>query len=124
MSAKRVLSVGQCFADHGAIVRALQKHCDAEVVSAATAYEAATQLQQADFDLVLVNRVFDADGASGLDFLSAIKGDETLRYLPVMLVSNYPEAQRQAVDLGAMPGFGKAGLDGPALIACVKAVLG
>jgi two-component system chemotaxis response regulator CheY len=124
MSAKRVLSAGQCFADHGSITRTLQKHCEAEVVAAATSDEALALLRQNDFDLVLVNRVFDADGFSGLDLLGDMKADEVLRHVPVMLVSNHEEAQRQAVGLGALPGFGKAGLGGPSMIACVKAVLG
>ena len=58
------------------------------------------------YDLVLVNRVFDADGDSGLEFIAAIKasGDTT----PMMLVSDYADAQAQAVAKGAMPGFGKS----------------
>ena len=31
--------------------------------------------------------------------------------LQVMLVSNYPEAQEEAMRLGALKGFGKAALD-------------
>jgi two-component system chemotaxis response regulator CheY len=123
-AAKRVLSVGQCAADHGAITRTLQKLCQAEVVPADHCDEALALLRGEDFDLVLVNRIFDADGFPGLDLVGLIKSEETLRHLPVMLVSNYDEAQRQAEALGALPGFGKAGLGGAAMIACVKAVLG
>ena len=53
-----------------------------------------------------------------------IKADEGLRDLPVMLVSNHPDAQSEAVRAGAAPGFGKAELGRPAMLARVGAVLG
>jgi CheY-like chemotaxis protein len=124
MNAKRVLSVGQCFADHGAISSTLHQHFGAEVVSAATAAEAFADLRQKRFDLVLVNRVLDADASSGLDLIRQLKEDETFRAVAVMLVSNYADAQRQAVEQGALPGFGKASLGQPEMVSAVKGVLG
>src|SRR5947208_2898845 len=107
MVAKRVLSVGQCMADHGSISRTLHRSFGAEVVAAHTADEALERLRHDTFALVLVNRVLDADGSSGLDLISRVKADEGLRPVPVMLVSNYQDAQGQAVAAGAEPGFGK-----------------
>jgi two-component system chemotaxis response regulator CheY len=124
MPAKRVLSVGQCLADHGSISRTFQRHLDAEVHAADSADDALAQLRQGSFDLVLVNRVFDADGSSGLDLIQRLKADESLRNLPVMLVSNYEDAQRDAVQAGARPGFGKAALGQSPMLERVKAVLG
>ncbi|HZU36497.1 MAG TPA: hypothetical protein VFA18_11340, partial [Gemmataceae bacterium] len=66
MNAKRVLSVGQCFADHHAISRTLRQHYAADVSEAGTVEEALAQLRQNQFDLVLVNRVFDANGCEGV----------------------------------------------------------
>ena len=60
--AKRVLSVGQCFADHSGITRVLRGTFGAEVVGADSAPQALEQLRQERFALVLVNRVLDADG--------------------------------------------------------------
>jgi len=71
------------------------------------------------FDLVLINRVFDATGESGLDLIAEMKKSPELAAIPVMLISNYPEYQRQAVELGAVVGFGKNDLNGDA----VKGVL-
>jgi CheY-like chemotaxis protein len=122
MPAKHVLSVGQCFADHSSLVHALERHFQAEVVSAATADEAMTALRERAFDLVLVNRVLDADGSAGLDIVEQIKADETLREVPVMLVSNYEEAQLQAVAKGALPGFGKAAMGQPNMIARLETI--
>ena len=39
------------------------------------------------------------------------------RSIPVMLVTNYPEHQQQAIAAGAEPGFGKAELASPATLA-------
>jgi CheY-like chemotaxis protein len=121
--AKRVLSVGQCFADHSGITRVLRGAFGAEVVGADSARQALEQLRQEAFALVLVNRVLDADGSSGLELIRAIKAEEQLRDVPVMLVSNYEEAQAQAVQAAALPGFGKAALGQPQMLARVEAYL-
>ena len=123
MSAKRVLSVGQCGADHGGIAWSLRGEFDAEVVAAATADEALRLLRGKSFALVLVNRVFDYDGSSGADLIRRLKADESLRSVPVMLVSNYADAQREAVEAGAEPGFGKASLGRPEMIDKVRPFL-
>jgi len=123
MSSKRVLSVGQCFADHSSISRTFQRQLAAEVVAADRLHEALEKLRHEHFDLVLVNRVLDADGSAGLDLVKQMKAEEALRDVPVMLVSNYEDSQRQAVELGALPGFGKAALGQPAMVARVKALL-
>src|SRR4051812_40457081 len=120
MSAKRVLSVGQCMADHGGIGRTLRQAFGAEGVSADSVDEAVTHLRSRGFALVLVNRVFDADGTSGMDLIEKMKRDAELRDVPVMLVSNYEDAQAQAMQAGAVPGFGKAALGRPAMLEKVK----
>jgi two-component system chemotaxis response regulator CheY len=123
MSGKRVLSIGQCFADHGSIARTLQRHFGAEVVGADGAAEALDRLRRESFDLVLVNRRLDADGSSGVDIVKQIKAGEQLRQLPVMLVSNYEDAQNDAVAAGALPGFGKAALGQPHMLARLRPLL-
>jgi len=109
----RVLSVGQCGFDHGTIAHTLKAEFGVEVVPAGTQSEAVAALQRGGFDLVLVNRVFDEDGGSGIDLIRTLKADPALSSVPVMLVSNYPDAQREAETLGALPGFGKAELRTP-----------
>src|SRR5262249_46978859 len=109
--------------DHGSLSRMLRT-VGAEVVGADTFDEALDQLRQGGFDLVLVNRVLDYRGESGLDFISRVKEDESLRQGPVMLVGNYEEAQQQAVERGALPGFGKSALGHPRTLGRLRAVLG
>jgi CheY-like chemotaxis protein len=123
MTAKRILSVGQCAADHSRISRTFQQAFAAEVVGVDTSVEALEKLSREAFALVLVNRVFDVDGASGLEFIKQVKSDDTLT-MPVMLVTNYASAQKQAIEAGAAPGFGKAELGAVQMIERVKGVLG
>jgi CheY-like chemotaxis protein len=74
---------------------------------------------------VLINRVLDFDGSSGLDLIRTLKEapDQPMAAVPVILVSNYPEAQQAALELGAVSGFGKASLHSPATFARLKALL-
>jgi CheY-like chemotaxis protein len=124
MPAKRVLSVGQCWADHGALEHLLERQFQAKLVNAATAADAVEQLRQVAFDLVLVNRVFDADGGSGVELIKQVKADSELAAVPVMMVSNYEDAQREAQAAGAVPGFGKAALGHPQTAARLRPYLG
>jgi CheY-like chemotaxis protein len=123
MADKRVLSVGNCAADYGSLTYTLQEHFAVDVDSAATSREAIERLSEEPYALVLVNRIFDADGGSGLDFIRRLKGDERFRPVPVMLLSNYEDAQRQAVQTGAVHGFGKSDLGDPAMIDRLKGIL-
>jgi two-component system chemotaxis response regulator CheY len=108
----RVLSVGQCGLDHGRLTRFLHDTFGAQTDGVDTSAEAMAALRAGGYHLVLVNRVFDG-GGSGLDLIRSIKADAALVGVPTMLVSNYPEAQAQAVALGAIAGFGKADLGKP-----------
>jgi CheY-like chemotaxis protein len=123
MVAKRVLSVGQGFADHSAISRTLQTEFGVEVVPADDAAEALARLRLEPFDLVLVNRILDRDGSQGVELIKEMKADLETAQVPVMLVSNYEDSQRQAVAAGAVPGFGKAALGQPQMLGRVKSYL-
>ena len=107
---KRVLDVGNCSLDHGSIVSLIEGNFDAEVVQAHDASEAIKQLNQSEFDLVLINRVFDRNGGSGLDLIRGIAADSKRQATPVMLITNYAKYQDAAVELGAVRGFGKSEL--------------
>jgi CheY-like chemotaxis protein len=123
MAARRVLSVGQCFADHSAISRTLQTQFGVEVVPAEDAEEALARLREEAFDLVLVNRILDRDGSQGLKLIEEMKADQETAQIPVMLVSNYEDSQQQAVAAGAVPGFGKSALGHPQMLSRMKSYL-
>ena len=120
----RVLDVGQCGFDHGSIARHLRQKYGAEVTGADSAGQAIVSLRAGGFDLVLVNRIFDGDGSPGLDLIRSIKADPDLAGTRVMLVSNYPDAQAEAKQLGALPGFGKGDIHAGRPVAALDEVFG
>ena len=111
---KRVLDVGNCVPDHAALRRMLEGRYQAEVHQTHAADDTLAALRAQSFDLVLINRKLDIDYSDGIEILRQIKEDEQLKQVPVMLVTNYPEHQEEAVRLGADYGFGKLELQKPA----------
>ena len=109
---KTVLSIGQCSADHASISRLLQTKFQAMIKTADSIEEAIKHSHNSSIDLILVNRIFDLTGEEGLTFIrDHLAGPAKL--IPVILVSNYADAQDSAVALGARRGFGKAALNSP-----------
>jgi CheY-like chemotaxis protein len=104
---KRVLDIGNCGLDHGAIRGLLERSFGADVVQADGPADALPLLRKEAFDLVLVNRKLDQDYSDGLEVIKAIKADAALASLPCMLITNYPDQQEVAVAAGAEYGFGK-----------------
>ena len=105
---RRVLNVGQCGYDHGTIARFLGRGFGADVVGAGTPKEAIKVLRVEKFDLVLVNRVSDADGSSGLDLIRRLEGRPGARRDPGDARQQLPRRPGAGRALGALPGFGKA----------------
>jgi len=110
---KRVLDVGQCDPDHAAIRGMLARQFNVEVVRIHDAAGTLAALREQGADLVLINRKLDQDYSDGAEIIRALKAAPETAAVPVMLVSNYPEYQEQAVALGAEYGFGKAELADP-----------
>ena len=108
-----VISVGQCGYDNSRI-RTLIRSIDSTVEIKETDSHQETMEVLASLGeaaLVLVNRVFDMDGSSGMDLISQLKSKESeFAAIPVMLVSNYEKSQAEAIANGAIPGFGKSEL--------------
>ena len=121
---KKVLSVGNCSFDHDAIVRLVSANFDVALTAASSPDEALEMLRGDEYDLVLVNRKLAADSSDGVDLLKRVKSDPQLADRPVMLLSNFPEAQEAAVKAGAEPGFGKAQLDRPETVEKLARFLG
>jgi DNA-binding NtrC family response regulator len=116
----KVLSVGQCGYDDSRIGRAVSD-AGATLDRAFDAEEAKQRLSSGGYSLVLVNRIFDGDGSSGVEFIESLKktGEKT----PVMLVSDYADAQAMAVAEGAIPGFGKRDLGTADVIETLRSAL-
>ncbi len=120
---RRVLSVGQCAPDHSSISRFLQAHFEVAIVPVATAPEALDAVRKETYDLVLINRRLDIDYSDGIEILRDIKADPALAELPVMLITNYPEHQDNAVAVGAERGFGKNDLGRSDIVARLERFL-
>lgn len=118
---KRVLDVGNCGPDHGSIKTLVARHFDADAVQADDHVSAVAELEKGSFDLVLVNRLMDVDGSSGIEIVKSIV--EQFGQTPVMMITNFAEHQQAAISAGAVPGFGKAQLDSPATVQLLQTYL-
>jgi len=118
------MSVGQCNPDHFSIKNFLEKNFNCQVVRIDSTREALEALQKEHFDLVLVNRKLDIDYTDGTILIQEMKANPAIKNIPVMLISNYPEYQQEAVKLGAILGFGKSQIGSLDAIEKVKLALG
>ena len=114
-SLQHVLLVGHCESDQRAITQLIESRFDAIVETTSQIDPALKLLCQNPYELVLVNRTFDVTSEEGIELIRRIKESPYIRHTPVMLVSNFDTAQQEAISLGAVPGFGKADLQSPAV---------
>lgn len=117
--ALRILDVGQCGFDGPRMATLWHEKLEAKVDRSASLADATKKLEQHKYDIILVNRLLAADGSSGMAVIEALLKETKT---PVMLVSDLPEAQDEAVALGAVRGFGKAHLGEPETLELVRHV--
>ena len=111
---KTVLDVGNCNPDHNSLKEMLTRCYDVSVIRAHELKDALHLLRQQPVDLVLINRKLDIDYSDGVDILRCLKQNDALKYIPVMMISNYTEHQQAAMNEGAEYGFGKLEYQAPA----------
>jgi len=108
VSKAQLLDVGNCDPDHSTISRMLNEHFDVSIDRVMFVDEALAKLNEnPNYHLVLVNRLIFADRSPGIELVHQTQADKKLKNIPVMMVSNFEEAQQQAVEAGAVRGFGK-----------------
>ena len=75
-------------------------------------------------ELLLLNRQLEYgfDDREGVDLIRKLRAGYPK--VKTMLVSNYPEAQQEAVAAGALPGFGKRELGTPRVAELIRGALG
>jgi len=110
----RILDVGNCDPDHSMIRRMLIENFDVEIDRVMFVDEAVEKMRGGRYDLVLVNRLIFDDGSEGAELLRRAKADSALQAAPIMMISNFPEAQQASVAAGGVPGFGKNSIFDPA----------
>jgi hypothetical protein len=105
--AKKILIVGHCGVD-GPMLEDVMGHV-AKGIDAHMVNDMSTLEKEAGPDaLLLVNRVLEGrfKTHSGIDLIAELaKQDKPPK---MMLISDKPDAQKQAEEVGAMKGFGKA----------------
>ena len=120
---KRILLVGHCGVDgpllQGEIASRIQ-------LADAVRVNSMDELRKAcgeGADLLLVNREpVGFTPLMGLDLIRQLC--EQYPGQKVMLVSDYPEAQEEAVRAGAMSGFGKGDIESPKFAEAIRGALG
>jgi len=120
---KRILLVGHCLPDRYFLARVMKKAApEAEVEHANTDDALHKHLEQAD--AVFVNRVLDGHFAthSGIELIRDLLSSGRAR--AAVLISNYEDAQREAEEAGALPGFGKTELGRDSTRERIRAALG
>src|SRR5690242_5329048 len=107
---KRVLIVGQCGVD-GPWVEEFVDSLGGVSAERVQDEEALVCCLEGGCDLVLFNRelVGDFDEQEGVELMRRLR--EEYPEMKLMLVSDRAEAQKEAVGLGAVKGFGKAELE-------------
>ncbi|MCA8993103.1 MAG: hypothetical protein KDA88_14030 [Planctomycetaceae bacterium] len=110
--AATLLDVGNCSADHSSM-SSLCARLNAGIVRAHSVAEALRLMREQPFALVTVNRILDRDGSEGMELIEEMQQDEALKDIPVMLISNYGDAQQAARAAGAVKGFGKSKMFSP-----------
>ena len=119
----RVLDVGNCDPDHAAIRALLSRNFAVAIDRVMFVPEALAALRKVSYALVLVNRRIFTDDSDGLPLITSMHSDPALAKTPVMMISNYPDAQARAVAAGAVPGFGKAAVTAPKTIELLRGYL-
>jgi two-component system chemotaxis response regulator CheY len=110
---KRVILVGHCGPD-ASYLRQAVKAALGDVTLASVDDTAALENALAqNADLLLLNRDlgYDLTPSTGVEMIRLLKQKHP--EVRTMLVSNYADAQKAAVEAGALPGFGKRELGSP-----------
>jgi DNA-binding NarL/FixJ family response regulator len=110
---KRVVLVGHCGPDSSYLRMAVAAADKSIQVVTADDSEHLVKILQTHPDLLLLNRELSWGFAEseGVDLIRHLR--TTHPNVKTMLVSNYPEAQAEAVEAGAYPGFGKREIGSP-----------
>ncbi len=103
---KNVLVVGHCDLDHPQITSLIENNFSAKVTREKLLKKAAECLEKQDYDLVIINRIGAFDQESALELIKKIKQDEHSK-APLMMVTNLKDQMDKAIEIGAVPGYGK-----------------
>ncbi len=120
---KRIALVGHCGPDSSYLRMAVSNAIKGAKVLMVDDDEHLQRAVREGVDLLLLNRVleFGFSTEMGVELIRQFRKEHP--ELKMMLVSNYPEAQKDAVDAGALPGFGKREIGTPKVTEMLKGAL-
>ena len=106
----KIALVGHCGVDGPRIEAQIHSIVDAADVCSCNDADALNRVCGEGVDLLLFNRElgFGFDDEQGVDLMAEVR--ESHPDVKMMLISDYPDAQAAAREVGALPGFGKADL--------------
>ena len=107
---KRVGLVGHCSPDSSHLTMAVTSAVPNAKVIRVTDDQGVEKLLKDGIDLLLVNRKMEPGYAAdiGTDYIRRLR--EKHPNVKMMLISNFPDAIQESVEVGALPGFGKSEL--------------
>lgn len=119
----QILLVGHCVPDSFSLSR-LVKDASPQAKTERVNSDKALQAHLNGAALLLVNRVLDGrfEAGDGIELIRRLRADGCS--VPIMLISNYSEAQDVAVEAGALRGFGKRELRASSTADRVRAAIG
>ena len=121
---KKIVLVGHCGPDSSYLRMTVTKAAgsDAKILMADDDSELKDALEQGA-DLILFNRElgYGFQDKMGVDAIKRLR--TTHPAVKSMLVSNYADAQAQALANGALPGFGKREIGSPRVLEVIRAAL-
>ncbi len=101
-----VLIVGHCDLDHPQITSLIENNFSAKVTRVQLLKKVTEYLEKQNFDLAIINRIGAFDQESALELIKKIKQDGHSN-VPLMMVTNLKDQMDKAVEIGAVPGYGK-----------------
>ena len=120
---KRILLVGHCGVDGPRLQREIASRLDAAEGVRVNSMSDLRQHVDAGADLLLINREpLGFTPLMGVDLIRELR--EQYPDQKMMLVSDYPEAQDEAAQAGALPGIGKADIGSPRFEDTIRQALG
>lgn len=118
---KRILLVGHCNIDGPMLQEILSAEIPGSRVERVNSDADLSRTVGEGADLLLINREPVGFDESGLELVRKVCGE--CPGTKVMLVSDHPDAQEEAVEAGALPGFGKSQMGSPELAETVERAL-
>ena len=120
---KRIVLVGHCGPDSSYLRITIAKAVKGTSILMADDEAHLNRLVAEGVDLLLLNRVLDYGFSVelGTDLIKRLRQEHP--DLKIMLITNYPEVQAEAVQLGALPGFGKQEMGTPRVAELLREAL-